>query len=152
VKSITLEDPNIRLSTSHDEIELLKDAFNDMLARLKLSANELIQAKAGEGRAHFLALQAQINPHFLYNSIMSISAAGQEAGSEKVQIMCAQLGDLLRYVASMNGDRTTIKDELGHVETYLKFVKWRYEDYWIFRSMSRVRCKASRSRSCFSNR
>lgn len=128
VKSITLEDPNIRLSTSHDEIELLKDAFNDMLARLKLSANELIQAKAGEGRAHFLALQAQINPHFLYNSIMSISAAGQEAGSEKVQIMCAQLGDLLRYVASMNGDRTTIKDELGHVETYLKFVKWRYED------------------------
>jgi two-component system, sensor histidine kinase YesM len=128
VKSITLEDPPINLSSSHNEIELLKDAFNDMLRRLKDSTHQIIQAKASEGHAHFLALQAEINPHFLYNSIMSISAAGQEAGSRKVQIMCAQLSDIFRYIASSNGAKTTMKDELHHAETYLKFIKWRYEE------------------------
>jgi two-component system, sensor histidine kinase YesM len=128
VESLTLEDASIRLPATHNEIDLLKDAFNDMLRRLKDSTDEIIQAKASEGHSRFLALQAQINPHFLYNSIMSISAAGQEAGSAKVQLMCAQLGKLFRYVASSDGSAATLQDESDHARTYLEFIKWRYEE------------------------
>jgi two-component system, sensor histidine kinase YesM len=128
LESVTFENTNISISPTHNEIENLKDAFNEMFKELKESASKTIQSQANELQAHFLALQAQINPHFLYNSIMSISAAGQEAGNEKVQIMCSQLGEMYRYIGSMDNSSITIQDELKYAELYLKFIKWRYED------------------------
>jgi len=128
IKSISFENPSISIHTQHDEIMILKDTFNEMLCQLKNSANKIIQSRSSELHAHFLALQAQINPHFLYNSLMSISAAGQEAGSQKVQIMCSQLGDIFRYIASTDDSSITIHDEINHAKTYLKFIKWRYEE------------------------
>ena len=131
VKSASIENPRIGTSTNHNEVELLKDAFNEMILQLQESANKVVQSRSSELHAHFLALQAQINPHFLYNSIMSISAAGQEAGSRKVQTMCSQLGEHLRYIASTDepdGQPVTLNEEILHARVYLDFIKWRYED------------------------
>ncbi|MDC7235117.1 MAG: histidine kinase [Spirochaetales bacterium] len=131
VKRVSFENPSIDVLSHHDEIEELKDTFNEMILQLQESAHKIIHSRSSELNAHFLALQAQINPHFLYNSIMSISAAGQEDGSRKVQTMCSQLGDLFRYIASTDEYRdipVTVQDEIIHAENYLDFMKWRYED------------------------
>ncbi|MCD9021454.1 sensor histidine kinase [Cohnella silvisoli] len=131
VKELSLDNIQISLSgkTRNNEVYLLNKAFNQTLIRLKESMDQTVQARAGEVHAHMLALQAQINPHFLYNTLMSISAAGQEAGSRKIMLMCSQLSYMMRYAASFQKSTVTLSDELQHAESYLKLMKFRYEDW-----------------------
>ncbi len=110
---------------SNNEIELLKDKFNAVLQALRDSIKKLDISQAAEYEAKIRSLQAQINPHFLYNSLMAISAAGQEADNEKVQDMCAQLSSLFRYSYS-DDSVSTIRDEISNITTYLEFMKCRY--------------------------
>ena len=126
--NITLEDVQIPdQMKGNNEIELLKDSFQQVLNQLQKSAIELQLSQNAQYEARIDALQAQINPHFLYNSLMSISAAGQEKDISKVQDMCSQLSDLFRYVSS-GGNDTTMEQELENAEKYLIFMKYRYMD------------------------
>ncbi|PHV72258.1 hypothetical protein CS063_01925 [Sporanaerobium hydrogeniformans] len=126
LSGITIENIQLEDNTyTNNEIELLKNRFEDVLEALQASANSLALAHSAEYRAKLSALQAQINPHFLYNSLMAISAAGQEANSDKVQSMCSQLSDLFRY-ASSDGAESTIGAEMITIKNYLDFMKWRY--------------------------
>lgn len=128
VKKLTLENLSIHLSdeTENDEVALLNEAFSKALFRLQESINQVIQAKAGEDHAHLLALQAQINPHFIYNTLMGISAVGEDAGSREVVMMCSQLADMLRYTASFRSEIILLANEIKHAENYIKLTKWRY--------------------------
>lgn len=128
LKEVTLENVDIHIQeNTNNEILLLQKHLKDLLNRLQESANTVAKAQSAEYAAKLMALQAQINPHFLYNSLTAISAAGQEAKSNKVQIMCSQLGNLFRY-ASSDQDKKTLKEEMENVKTYLEFSKWRYLD------------------------
>lgn len=128
VKSVTLENIDIQMDNSrNNEIDSLRQVFSEILGRLRESANDLALAQSAEYEARIMALQAQINPHFLYNSLMAISAAGMENGNKKVEIMCGQLSELFRYAANEYCN-VTFGAELDHVRTYLEFMKWRYMD------------------------
>ncbi len=135
VKKLSLENLSINLSNhvGNNEVALLNEAFNKTLSRLKESMEQTIQARAGEAHAHLLALQAQMNPHFLYNTLMGISGLANEEANYKVVSMCSELSDMLRYVASFDSTDITIKDELQHAENYLKLNKWRFEDLLEYR-------------------
>lgn len=130
VKNISLQNLSVNLSnyTGNNEVMHLNQAFNEMLKRLDESMNQMVQAKSSELHSHFLALQAQINPHFLYNTLMGISAVGQEAGIKKISQMCSNLSNMLRYTASFNNSDILLRDEVMHAENYLKLCKFRYED------------------------
>ena len=108
-----------------DEVRELNTAFSSMLTRLSESI-------ALEKKAWFLALQAQMNPHFLYNSLSTISAAAVEEGNDKVVMMCQELSSLLRYIASYKETTVTLQEEIDHVKSYLKLMKWRYEEYFTY--------------------
>ncbi len=108
---------------SIDEVRELNSAFSSMLSRLSESI-------VLEKKAWFLALQAQMNPHFLYNSLSVISASAVEEGNDKVVMMCHELSAMLRYAASYKETTVTLKEELENVDSYLKLMKWRYEDYF----------------------
>ncbi|MDF2595064.1 MAG: hypothetical protein K0R69_1405 [Clostridia bacterium] len=108
-----------------DEVRELNLAFSSML-------NRLSESIALEKKAWLLALQAQMNPHFLYNSLSIISAAGVEQGNEKVVMMCQELSAMLRYVASYKENTVTLKEEIENVASYLQLMKWRYEDYFTY--------------------
>lgn len=110
---------------TNDEVELLRVRFNGLLENLKISSNLLVQSRTAELQAKLNALQSQINPHFLYNSIMAICAAGQELQNQKVEKMCLELSSLFRY-ASEEADKSTIEKEMQYIEKYLHFMKWRY--------------------------
>lgn len=121
--SIQNLDAHYETTTKMDEVRELDYAFSAMLSRLSESI-------ALERKASLLALQAQMNPHFLYNSLSTISAAGVEEGNPKVVKMCQELSAMLRYIASYEETTVTLREELAHVNSYLQFMKWRYEDYF----------------------
>lgn len=111
-----------------NELILLNRAFNKTFDRLKQSMELEIQAKNQEAEARFHALQSQMNPHFLYNVLAVISAAGQQAGVYKVMDLCHKLSSMLRYITSYQSKVVTIEDEVQYACKYLELMKDRYED------------------------
>lgn len=115
---------NIAIKTNEeviDEIKELSNAFSEVLMKMGESA-------AQEKKAYSLALQSQMNPHFFVNTLSVISAAGMEAGSDKIIDMCQQVSDMLRYVASYESSLVHFRDEITHTQNYLKLMEARYED------------------------
>lgn len=108
-----------------DEIQTLSKSFDDMLVRLDESLNR-------EKKAYSMALQAQMNPHFLYNTLAVIGSEGAEGGCDTVADMCAELSDMLRYVTSYEKSSVTVKEEIEHTTNYLQLMKCRYEDYFSY--------------------
>lgn len=106
-----------------DEIEELEDSFSQMLSRIS-------EASVREKKAYALALQAQMNPHFLYNTLAVIAAQGLDEGNEKVYGMCAELSDMLRYVAAYESVTVKLSEEINHTKNYLSLMKSRYEEYF----------------------
>lgn len=105
-----------------DEFEVINDSFNTMLEKLKASIALAYEAKIEQANANFLALQAQINPHFLYNTLNAISAASEIYGSEVTTKMCQELSLMMRYVTS-NKQEVKLIDEINHVINYLELMK-----------------------------
>lgn len=116
--------------TSRGDVEIreLEYVFNDMAARLKVSMNNEIAMRQANLHAQLDALQAQINPHFIYNTLNIISAKGMECGNEEITGICDQFAQMLRYSTNLNNTTATLGDELNHVRNYLHLVKARYED------------------------
>ena len=108
-----------------EEVNSLKVAFANMIARI----NESI---IHERRAWLLALQSQMNPHFLYNMLSVISSAALESGNDKIMDMCQRMSSMFRYVANYDETTVTVQAELEHVSNYLELMKERYEDYFDF--------------------
>ncbi|MNC20420.1 Sensor histidine kinase YehU [compost metagenome] len=113
---------------SDDESDLLIDGFNRMSSQI----SELIQqVQTEQGRkkeAEMQALMAQINPHFIYNSLESINSMAVLAGNRDISKMVVSLGKLLRISISQNQELIPLQMELEHVRHYLDIQKFRFED------------------------
>ena len=92
--------------------------------------------------AEMKLLQAQINPHFLYNTLDSIVWMAEDGDNQKVVEMTSDLSDFFRTVLSGGSDFIPIEEEKRHIESYLKIQKIRYEDILDYRIVR------LRSRSC----
>lgn len=113
---------------SDDESDLLIDGFNRMSSQI----SELIeQVQTEQGRkkeAEMQALMAQINPHFIYNSLESINSMAVLAGNRDISKMVISLGRLLRISISQNQELIPLQMEFEHVRHYLDIQKFRFED------------------------
>ncbi|KTD88023.1 cache domain-containing sensor histidine kinase [Paenibacillus etheri] len=111
-----------------DESDLLIDGFN----RMSTQINELIvQVQTEQGRkkeAEMQALMAQINPHFIYNSLESINSMAVLQGNKDISKMVISLGKLLRISISQNQELIPLQMEFEHVRHYLDIQKFRFED------------------------
>ena len=114
-------------SSGDVEIRELETVFDDLTERLKVSMNNEISMHQANLHAQLNALQAQINPHFIYNSLNIISAKGMESGNEEIVGICDQFAQMLRYSTNLHNSIVTIGEELNHVRSYLHLVKARYE-------------------------
>jgi sensor histidine kinase YesM len=110
--------PERRYAT--EELAKLDEAFRAMLARLDQSINLEMQA-------YMRALQAQMNPHFLYNTLSVVIASSEAAGDARTASMCLKLTAILRYVADMRRESVRIADEVAHTRNYLDLMQERYE-------------------------
>lgn len=108
----------------NNEIDALNNSFHRMRERLNQAVNMEIKSRSLQLKAHFDALQSQINPHFLYNILGVIPAIGDE---DEILNACLKLADMLRYSTSNINAKTTIKDEITHTSNYLTLMKKRFE-------------------------
>ncbi|HHW48322.1 MAG TPA: histidine kinase [Clostridiaceae bacterium] len=116
----------------NDEVAKLKISFEKMLIRLEESMLQTMRAQKMEVESHFLALQAQVNPHFLFNSISGISYLAMQYGHLDIVEICDCLAFLMRYSGSFKDSDVTLQDELCYCENYLRLYKARYEDRFVY--------------------
>lgn len=114
--------------TSRDEIAKLSSSFNNMIVEISRLVEEVSSEKLMKKQSQLLALQAQINPHFLYNSLESIKALIQLGQPQDAFDMTQSLE--VFYRTSLSKGQTIIKleEEFENVSHYLRIQKTRYFD------------------------
>jgi len=112
-----------------DEIALLGNHFNRMVERLRELLERVEQEQRQKEEAHFQSLQAQINPHFLFNTLNSIKLMAMLSHTNRnVSDMITVLGKLLEFTMKMNQRFVTLGQEIEYLELYLSLQKIRYQD------------------------
>lgn len=134
INAVTLKKLSIDLDEElyHNEFKLLNDSFKQMFKRLQSSMDEVMVLKTSELNARILALQSQMNPHFIYNTLAVINASAIEENYDKTSQLCNQLSDLLRYSSNYKEGHVYIKDEVSNGKNYLQLMKFRFEDYFTY--------------------
>ena len=115
------------------EIDKLKDSINENIRSVKASTDTLMVLKEKEVQAQMLALQSQMNPHFLYNSLSTISEMAQEGLTQPVSRMCDQIIEIMRYISSNREQRSSLEEELEICDMYLDCIGMRYGDQLVRR-------------------
>lgn len=132
IKKLSLEtlQPSINNDVSLNELEELNQSFIEMCNRLQASLDEVVSAKSHEIRARLFALQAQMNPHFLYNTLAIISIKAENQNQHEIVEMCHNLSEMLRYIAVEGSKPVTIAQELEYTLEYLGLMKIRYMNHF----------------------
>lgn len=110
-----------------DEIGNLTASFNQMTGHVLRLNESILQEQERLRDAEFRALQAQIKPHFLYNTLDSIAWLSRRHENQKVVEMVMALTDFFRIALSRGADIISVKEEVAHVQSYLKIQKIRYD-------------------------
>ncbi|MFC3802198.1 sensor histidine kinase [Cohnella sp. GCM10012308] len=132
IKSISLESlvtgTTAELNSGLNEWDRLNASFVKMNGRLKESFDQLLLSRTHEMQAKMTALQSQMNPHFLYNSLATISAMAYEQLNEQIIALCDNLSDMMRYISADESSLVDIQTEINYTEMYLNCMKLRYGD------------------------
>lgn len=116
------------LIDSKDEVGILAKSFNSMIQEINQLIKKNYQIELRQKDAELYALQSQINPHFMYNTLETIGYAVEEEETDEVVKMVTLLGRMLRYSLN-NKDRVVpISLEVMHMNDYLTIQKFRFED------------------------
>ena len=113
---------------SDNEIGSLTRSFNVMTHKIQDLMAQNIQEQEQKRKIELKALQSQINPHFLYNTLDSIIWMAEGKKNEEVVLMTASLARLLRQSISIENELVTIGQEIEYVRSYLTIQKMRYKD------------------------
>ena len=113
---------------SDNEIGSLTRSFNVMTHKIQDLMAQNIQEQEQKRKIELKALQSQINPQFLYNTLDSIIWMAEGKKNEEVVLMTASLARLLRQSISIENELVTIGQEVEYVRSYLTIQKMRYKD------------------------
>lgn len=113
---------------SNDEMGCLIDNFNTSVSTMREMNEKIYEEQENLRKAEFKALQAQINPHFLYNSLDSIAWLLRLDHKEDAIKMVSALTKLFKVVLSKGKEFIPVSDELCHAENYLLIQKIRYKN------------------------
>lgn len=116
-----------------DEINVLSGSFEHMVVRIQNLMAEVKSEEETLRKTELKALQAQINPHFLYNTLDSIQWMCEVGRTDEAVQMVSALARLFRISISRGADLIPIRRELEHAESYLIIQKFRYKDQFSYR-------------------
>jgi two-component system, sensor histidine kinase YesM len=114
--------------TGRDEIGQLAGSFNAMVGEIDRLVKEVYETRLRERDAELAALQSQINPHFLYNTLETMNMLALERNAYELSDLATNLGRLLRYTVDKKEQQVFLRDELQFVEAYLQIQSLRYGD------------------------
>lgn len=113
----------------NDEIAVLDKQFNRMLIKLDQLIHKNYIQQLEKKETKFRNLQLQINPHFLYNTLETISSIAAINQTFIICELCEKLGDIFRYSLGKNyGEFVTVKQELQHIQNYIYIQSTRYRN------------------------
>lgn len=113
---------------SRNEIGSLTETFNVMTQKIQELMVQIIEEQQAKRKSELKALQSQINPHFLYNTLDSIIWMAEEGKNEEVVVMTASLAKLFRQIISNEEEEISIFQEVEYCRNYLIIQKMRYKD------------------------
>ena len=132
-----VEEGNFReiteIKQNNDEVGMLIYGFNSMSRQIKDLIGQVQREQHQKKEAEMSALVAQINPHFIYNSLESINSLAILQGNRDISRMVVSLGKLLRISISENKELIPLYMELEHVDHYMRIQKYRFEDQFEFK-------------------
>lgn len=120
--------PEPDLPRNADELQLFNHVFAEMVERIQRQKDELLMQKIRELQVSYRALQAQVSPHFLYNTLYLIGLKGEEHDAPEILDMCYCLTHMLGYCVDMKNDFVPFSRELEYTNNYLQLMKYRYLD------------------------
>ena len=112
--------------TDRDEIRQLQDGYDALLARVKLLVEREYKQEMELKDARLLSLQAQINPHFLNNTLNLLGGMAVAKGVPEIYEIARAIGDMFRYAAAAERDLVPLSQELSHVKNYLLIQEHRF--------------------------
>lgn len=129
MKLASLGDLDVKVENqSSDEIADLGTSFNMMMMKIKMLLQKSVDEEKQLKIAELRALQAQINPHFLYNTLDTIMWMAEAKKSKDVINITKALSQFFRISLSKGKDLITVSEEIKQVENYLIIQKNRYRD------------------------
>ena len=129
MKQVEQENFDIEIqSRRKDEIGHLITSFHYMVGKIRQLICEVYQKKIEQKNAEIRALQAQINPHFLYNTLDSINWMLIERDEQDISDVVISLGEILRYAVGGQNHLVPLGSEARYIESYLFIQKNRLED------------------------
>ncbi len=118
----------VRGIETRDEIGSLVRSYNEMIGKINDLINTVYKAGIKEKEAQLNALQAQINPHFLYNTLNSIGCMAEVKEVPEITVVCKAVSDLFRYSITSGSDLVTLREELDSVGQYMTIQSFRYDN------------------------
>ncbi len=116
------------VNTHITELQTLDTGFNDMALRINALMEKQMEDQRSLHRAELELLQAQINPHFLYNTLDSIAILAEDERAEDVVTMVTSLSTFFRNSLNKGADVLTLGAECAQVQSYLEIQQIRYSD------------------------
>lgn len=117
-----------KLEESDEELAELGEGFNQMVERIGNLVEDIRVEQLNLRATEQKLLQAQINPHFLYNTLDTIVWLAEANQTEQVVMMVTALSDFFRTTLSKGRDYITVQEEESHIRSYLKIQQFRYQD------------------------
>lgn len=129
MKKVEQEDFSVKAEIySKDELGELTNVFNKMIEKIRYLIEEVYKQQIVKKEAEFKLLQAQINPHFLYNTLDSINWIAKINGVEDISKMVVALGQLMRISIAKGKSSVTLEQDLEYINNYLLIQRMRYRD------------------------
>ncbi|MEW9052701.1 MAG: histidine kinase [Neobacillus sp.] len=117
--------------TTVNEIKELNSTYNQLVKETNHLIKMVYEKEITRSRSELKALQAQINPHFLFNTLDALRWTLEDKGEEDLAEFVVSMSELFRYTITKqtDGDWVTIKEEIHHIENYMEIIKMRFGDH-----------------------
>ncbi|WP_127534580.1 cache domain-containing sensor histidine kinase [Paenibacillus kobensis] len=127
MRTVQEGDFKVQFPVKHrDEIGQLGSQFNRMIVRIDQLIKDIYEMEKKKNAAEMYALQNQINPHFMYNTLETIRMVAELNDDEAAADMLSVFGKLLRYSIGDIKGKSVIRAELEHVRNYVEMLNYRY--------------------------
>lgn len=110
-----------------DEIGILQESFDHMLARNKELIEQQYQSKLEKREAQLRALQAQINPHFMYNTLQTIGGMALDKQAPDIYQITLALSDIMRYSLNFSEELIALEEEIKYLKGYIMIQNARFD-------------------------
>ena len=111
-----------------DEIGAMNSVFNQTIEKIEKLLKQVVEMEMVNKDIEFQALQAQINPHFLYNVLDTINWMARKKGEDKICRMVTAISNLMRASISNKRSMVRVREEIKYIQDYLYIQETRYGD------------------------